>query len=212
MTDDYNLWPLIIPSALTIIGWVVTAIWAIKQVSIAHEKNRELQHEILKQSIKDNLSKEFINLCMDITKSIRYLQETVSFVSLNMTIDEQMNSKQITFGWRASIEKINQAYSVLCRNIDHLEIWLDASNEHIPNANEIYAVINNFKLNFFAPNASVWFPFQRALSVIQVKNKPDVKEYRSTAEPVEQSLNSILSSLKETAKTVQKHLIAKKLF
>lgn len=136
--DDYNFWFLIIPSILTVAGWIFTAIWAIKQVSIAHEKNRELQHEILKQSIKNNLSNEFINLCMNITKSIRYLQETVSFVGLNMTIDEQLNSKQITFGWKESIEKMNQAYSVLCRNIDHLEIWLDTASKHIPNANEIY--------------------------------------------------------------------------
>ncbi len=204
-----NLLPLIVPSALTVIGWIFTALWAVKQVNIAHKKNRNLQHEILRQSIKDNLSKEFINLYLDIAKSIIDLRSMLGFVSLNMDLDEQMTNKQITFGWRESFEKINHAYSTLCKNIDHLEIWLDVSSKYIPNSNEIYTVINEFKVNFIAPSARTWFPFQKTLAVIQVRNQPDVKEYRKTGEPVNQSLNSILSNLKENAKIVQKHLVSR---
>lgn len=206
MEKDYNLLLLLVPSALTVIGWIFTALWAVKQVNIAHEKNRALQHEILKQSIRDNLFKEFINLYSDVAKSIMDLRNTINFVDLNMTLDEQLNSKKVIFGWRGSIEKINQAYSILCKNIDSLEIWLDASGEYIPNATEIYTIINEVKVNF---NSNAWLPFQRTLAVIQIKNQPDVKEYRKTSELVVQSLNNVLSGLKENAKTVQKHLVAK---
>lgn len=114
-----------------------------------------------------------------------------------MALDEQVTNKQVTFGWRESIEKINQAYSILSKNIDHLEIWLDASSEYIPNSTEIYIVISEFKVNF---TSNTWLPFQRTLAVIQVKNRPDVKQYRGTGESVDQSLDSTLSSLKENVK------------
>jgi hypothetical protein len=79
---DFDAWTLIINSLLIITGWFISARWAIKQVNIAHHKNRELQNELLQQAMKDNLYKVFISLYSDIMESINCFMLSMQLVSI----------------------------------------------------------------------------------------------------------------------------------
>ncbi len=202
----YNFLSLIIPSTLTVIGWI----WAVKQVNLAHEKNRELQHEIMKQSIKDSLYKEFVRLYSDIAESIMPLVYDINHVSINMAVDEQKTNSKLTFGWRDLFDKLNQSYAELGKNIDKLEIWLDASSEFIPNSSEIYAIITEYENDFTTANAQgAWPIFQATFAGIISREKPNIKLYQERSRKVVESLMSLRTKLKESAKAVQRYFVTR---
>lgn len=50
--ENWELAQILVPSMISIIGWLVTIWWALRQIEISSEKNRQLQHEALQSSEK----------------------------------------------------------------------------------------------------------------------------------------------------------------
>lgn len=213
---DPNFLSLIISSVLTIIGWFVAAWWAVKQVNIAHDKNRALQQEILVQAIKDNLYKEFIDLYSDIAESSIGLMYALNMVALNMALDEHKadikTESTLKFGWIDLFDKVNQGYASFTKDVDRLETWLDATSEFMPNSADLYKIIDAYKKDFTMADGratNIWSILQTTFAGIRVKNEANIKQYQSAMGPVGQSLINIRSQLKKCAKTVQRCLVTR---
>lgn len=73
-------WSLIIPAVLTVVGWFVAAHWTVKQVNLAYLKNRELQTSMLRQSKKDALAKDFLQIYLKIAQTIGDLTQAPKIV------------------------------------------------------------------------------------------------------------------------------------
>lgn len=205
---DINFWALIVNSALVISGWFISARWAVKQVNVAHDKNRELQNEIIKQTIKDDLYRDFISLYIDIAESINALNYSITNVGLNMCCDERKPDDRVIFGWRELIDKINENYSALGKQMDKLDILLNASADFLPKADEINVIVKDYRHNFSAENAKcLWIVFQANIAGIRIENKPDTKRYEAVSRPVADALTSLNSKLKESAKMIQRMLV-----
>jgi hypothetical protein len=207
---DFDAWTLIINSLLIIAGWFISARWAIKQVNIAHKKNRELQNELLQQAMKDNLYKEFISLYSDIMESINQLFYAINTVGLNMSCDERKPDECVVFGWRDSMSKVNDGYTALGKAVDKLEIWLDASGEFISSSNVVNRLIEDYKHNFTTVNKSAsWIALQANSAGILKYNRPDSKRYEAASKPVLDALDSLKLQLKESAKLAQRYLFTR---
>lgn len=190
-----------------------TPLWAIKQVNIAHEKNRELQNELLQQAMKDNLYKEFISLYADIMESINQLYYAINAVGLNMSFDEHKPDESIVFGWRDLMSKVDNCYAALGRHVDKLEIWLDASGDFISSTNAVYTLITDYKNNFTTVNKSASWLVLQVTSAGILKNKgPDSKRYEVASKPVLEALDSLKLQLKESAKLAQRYLFTREEF
>jgi len=205
---DINFWSLVVNSALVISGWFISARWAVKQVNIAHDKNRELQNEIMKQAIKDNLYRDFISLYVDIAESINTLVYTLNNVGLNMNCDERQLDKRVVFGWRDLIDKASENYSTLGKQIDKLALLLNASADFLPRSEEINEIVKDFRRNFSAENTKcLWIVFQANIVGIRIENEPDSERYGAVSKPVIEALISLNSKLNESAKIIQRMLV-----
>jgi hypothetical protein len=43
---------ILLQSGLTVIGWILAAVWAVRQINITHKKNLELQENLLDEDYK----------------------------------------------------------------------------------------------------------------------------------------------------------------
>jgi hypothetical protein len=204
-------WSLVIPSILTVVGWFFAAFWVVRQVNLAHAKNRELQTALLKQAKKDTLAKDFIHIYVDLAQTISDLNHFLYHAQINMALEAQ-RSDGTKFGWRDAFTKINSSYSTLGRHFDHLRVWLDVYGEQIPNKTQILTVIEKYDSQFTARTRQLdnhpWLLFTSSMAGILSRDKPDIELYNQRATDVGKSLEEIRFDLKEEAKIVEKHLLS----
>jgi hypothetical protein len=202
---------LVIPSSLTVLGWFFAAFWVIKQVNLAHKKNRELQTAILRQSKKDSLAKDFIRIYLDLAQTINDLSQFLYHTQINMGFEAKMDGST-KFAWREAFSSIYSSYSTLGRHFDHLRVWLDVYGGQIPNKTQILTVIEKFDTQFTSRTTKKdnhpWLLLTSSMARIQSKDEPDVELYDERAIEVGKWLEEIRADLKEEAKTVEKHLLS----
>jgi hypothetical protein len=203
--------PLVIPSSLTVLGWFFAAFWVIKQVDLAHKKNRELQTAILRQSKKDSLAKDFIYIYLDLAQTISDLSQFLYHAQINMSLEANMGGGT-KFGWRETFTSINSSYSTLGRHFEHLRVWLDVYGGHIPNKTQILTIIEKYDSQFTTRTSKKenhpWLLLTSSMARILSRDEPDVELYDERAIEVGKWLEEIRADLKEEAKTVEKHLLS----
>jgi hypothetical protein len=127
-----------------------------------------------------------------------------------MSCDERKPDESIVFGWRDSMNKVNDGYAALGKHVDKLEIWLDASGEFISSSNVVSNLIKDYKHNFTTVNKSAsWIVLQANSAGIRKNNRPDTKRYEVASKPVLDALDSLKLQLKESAKLAQRYLFTR---
>jgi hypothetical protein len=204
-----------ISTMISVLGWLVGAFWAIQQVKFAHQKNIDLQRSLLIQNVKNNLSHEFLNIHLNTCNSILELKNAISHLLNNMKMAEISESHDITFGWQNLIEPISEVYSKTCKNFDHLEIWLNTSEEYIENGKEIFRIIENFNMDFTLKDKYTinhpWCAYQTTITAIQINREPDAEKLNLDYLKIKESLDGILVDMKTQAKLIQKRLLTPEL-
>ncbi len=159
---------LLIQTSLTILGWIVMIIWAIKQINIANEKSLELQRILIKEKNKQELVKEIIIIYKDITDSLECLLQAGNNFIHNFNLENSPlteHIKSINFSAMNLIDPINQAYNKLGSDISRMDTWIELSSNSLPNTNKIKNAIMEYQKHFsYQDNIKpVWLDYQAML-------------------------------------------------
>lgn len=119
--ENWELARILIPSIVSILGWLVTIWWALRQVEISSQKNRNLQYEMLQSSERIKVVYSVISTYIEINKSFHKIQRYINNFKANIELKKEgKNNPDL-----ASIfHKSGNAYSEMFENIESLKFSL----------------------------------------------------------------------------------------
>jgi hypothetical protein len=169
---DKEMLNLLIQPSLTILGWIVMIIWAIKQINIANGKSLELQRVLIKEKNKQELAKEIITIYKDISESLDSLHQAGNSFINNLILENSLvteHIKTINFSAMNLVDPINQAYNKLGSDISRMDTWIELSSNSLSNTNKIRNVIMEYRKHFSYQNdiKPIWLDYQAMLATYQ---------------------------------------------
>lgn len=167
---EAELLKLIIQPAITVIGWGVAALWAIRQLNLANQKTLELQRTLMRESHKRSLANELIDIYKDIAQSINKLHQSGIMFQVNIIVEEELDNGHNSYSAKNLVAPINAAYNELCRDLFRLSIWMKVSGEHIPKIERLREAEKYFEKHFGIDEAiknnttTLWISIQAILN------------------------------------------------
>lgn len=141
---------VVVPSVLTVIGWLVAAWWALEQVKTAHEGNAKLQRQLLNESHRRAIAFELIEIYKSLTRAGNNLNQAIFSLSLNHSFEQEGFVEDITINAKNLVLPVNEAYNQMAEEIARLDIWLRISKDQIPDVSVLSEAIDDFRLVFSA--------------------------------------------------------------
>lgn len=179
---DMQVLQLVVPSLLTVIGWLIAAWWAIEQVNTAHEKNAQLQSELLNESHRRDIARELIEIYKSVAQCGNNLRQAMSSFWLNHMLEKSEQVEGVSFNASTLVGPVNDAYNKMAQEITRLEMWMKVAGEHLPNSELLSEAISEFH-NAFSfggdenpEKGKLWTSYQAFLAAYQ--SKLDVSETR----------------------------------
>lgn len=90
---NWELARILVPSIVSITGWLVTIWWALRQVDIASKSNRSLQHEMLQSNEKIKVIDSVILAYIDINKSLHKIKRSINNLKTNIEFKNKGQSR-----------------------------------------------------------------------------------------------------------------------
>ncbi|MCC6924000.1 MAG: hypothetical protein IT525_13235 [Nitrosomonas sp.] len=118
--ENWELARILVPSMISIIGWLVTIWWALRQIEISSDKNRQLQCEMLQSNEKIKVIDATILAYMEINKALHKIRYII--VNLKINIESKVQRKN---------------------NPDLSQIFNDSGNAY----SELFVCIENLQFN-----------------------------------------------------------------
>ncbi len=198
-----------LPATLTVVGWGVAAWLAIKQINIAHEKNRELQEAQNIRSLRSEIYKQFLPIYMDIFIAANQLNSSMSHTHLNMSLDNIIDEKRVLFGWKESMDNIDKAYLEYCKKMELLEIWLPTARDHISKRVDIEQAIKKHKVAFTVNGGAEapWAKLQTVMVGMKASGNANTHEFSEAVESIQKELQTIRMHLRSGAEAIQSDLL-----
>jgi hypothetical protein len=199
-----------LPVALTVVGWGVAGWLAVKQINIAHEKNRKLQQEQNIKTVRSEVYKQFLPIYMDIGMTINHFNHSMNHTHMNMSLDDKLGNDSVTFGWKQSMPEIDMAYSEYCEKMSLLEVWLSAVESHISNSADVEKAIRMHKAAFTTDGGIrvPWLELQGIMIGMKKSGASNAGEFHTTMKSIQEQLNEIREQLQSCAKAIQRDLIS----
>lgn len=158
--ENWELAQILVPSMISVVGWLVTIWWALRQIEISSEKNRQLQQEALQSSEKIKAIDAVIVAYVNVDKSLHRIERTVHNMKNNINFKlEGKNNPDLTVIFRESCD----AYSELFTCIDYLQFNLIRLTPYDLAINESFEFIDNVHEKF--SNQSPWLTYQEASAI-----------------------------------------------
>ena len=175
---EFQVLQLVVPSLLTVIGWLIAAWWAIEQVKVAHENNARLQRDLLNESHRREIARELINIYKSTTQNISSLKQATFSFLLNHNLENGVDIDGVKVVAGALIEPINESYSKTAQEFTRLDMWLKVTGEHVPDCTLLHEAISDFRHAFTlegekakAKGNDLWTKYQGFLVVYQSNTK-----------------------------------------
>ncbi len=164
--ENWELAQILVPSTISIVGWMVTIWWALRQIEISSEKNRQLQHETLQSNEKIKAIDAIIVAYVDINKSLHKIKSTAHNLKTNIDFKEQGKANP---DLHSLFHESGNAYSELFECIAYLQFNLIRLIPYGIHTNESFDFIDEVQKNF--SKQSPWLTYQEnAASYLQNEN------------------------------------------
>lgn len=153
--QNWELAQIIVPSMISVAGWLVTIWWALKQVEISSEKNRQIQHEILQSGEKIKVIDSIVLAYIDVDMALHKVQRTI--MSLKINIEFKMQAKSHP-DLSLIFQESGDAYVGLFSALDNLKFNLVRLIPYDIEVEGCFDFIDNVGKKF--TNQSVWLTYQ----------------------------------------------------
>ena len=158
--QNWELARVLVPVIISVLGWLVTIWWALRQLEISSDKNRAIQHEILTSNEKTKAIDSVISACININDSIHKIQIAVGNFKTNIEFKEKGKTNP---NFSEIFIDSNLAYSELFSNIEALTLNLARAKQHKVDIDKSVEFIN--KVDSCFQGKSVWYKYQEEASV-----------------------------------------------
>lgn len=116
--ENWELARIFVPSIVSVIGWLVTIWWALKQVDIASKRNRELQYEMLQSNEKIKAIDSVILAYIKINKSLNQIRRHADNFKHNI---EFKNAGKSTPDLTSFFHNSGNSFSEMLENLETLK-------------------------------------------------------------------------------------------
>ena len=209
----FEVMQLVIPSIVTMIGWFIAAWWAIKQVNVAHNRNAELQQQLMRDSHQRELAKELIEVYKCIARSGDALAQAISSFSLNYGFQVNGIIEGVHITASDLIPKVNEAYNSLSQEVTRLDMWLKVCEGHLPDTALLNEAIREYRGIFSIPYEEDeservrWSGYQGLLVACHDGIKLNPEAVTDASGELVVSLNGILEKFSEGTAVINKELV-----
>lgn len=207
---DSDFLRLLIQPLITVLGWFVAALWAVKQLNLANRKTLELQRTLMSESHKRSLANELIEIYKDVAQSINKLKQKGSMLSVNALLQNKPGMEQFNFNAQILVGPVNESYDELSRNVFRLDMWIKVSEEHLPALDNLRTAIIHFNDGFSSSKACElppWFQFQSLLVLYQSQARPVHDQISRVWQDIGTALTELLEEMTAGTAEVNKFLI-----
>jgi len=185
--SNWELSRILVPSIVSIIGWFVTIWWALRQVEISAQRNRNLQHEMLQSNEKIKVIDSVVIAYMELNKSLHKIDSRVNKLKLNIEFkNEGKSNPDLVYLFHSCGEAHNEMYEnkeILLFNLVRLRALKINSEETI-------TFLVNIDEHFAGPS-SVWVEYQtQAAEYLQNEGSDDSKLF-STIDTISANCNNL---------------------
>jgi hypothetical protein len=203
---------ILIQPALTVIGWILAAIWAVRQINITYEKNLELQERLLDEEHKKKIAEDLFEIYSKVSRALDVLKNKGSSLSINLYLEEGGLSPEIKISALTLVQPVNDSYNDFCEKIFSLRIWLNVYRDSLDNPSGLEHAIDKFNDQISAMNTKLaghpWLKYQAALAVYQSGKGTNVADYVGKAwSEVNDALETIFSELTKATEANAKKLL-----
>lgn len=202
MDINLEIIKLVLPSLLTVIGWLLAAWWAIEQVNLAHEKNIKLQKDLMNESHRRDIARELIAIYKSITQSGNDLRQAMTLFQINHILETDDGVEGVSFNARNLVSPINDAYNKLSQEITRLDMWLKVAGKHLPDPEHLLDAISEFHRVFSfgsgddgAQQGLLWSRYQSLLAVYQSELEVSDQKFADVATEINASIALIFENL-----------------
>lgn len=134
---------LIVPSLLTLLGWAVGALWAIKQVSLANEKSLGMQRTLMRENRVNALAVDLADKCYFASKSAGSVINEIGVFLVNVGIQEGGETYNVPLIAHHA-ENVERAIDNLVSELRDVGSWNDVYGTSVPLSKHLYFEITDF--------------------------------------------------------------------
>ena len=169
---NWELSRILVPSIVSIIGWLVTIWWALRQVEISAQRNRNLQHEMLQSNEKIKVIDSVVIAYMEMNKSLHKINSLVETLKVNIDFKDEGKSNPDLVD---IFHSCGEAYNEMYENKEILFFNLVRLRALKINSEETITFLVNIDEHFAGPS-SVWVEYQiQAAEYLQDEGSDDSK-------------------------------------
>jgi len=204
MNTEPTVTNFLLPTLVTMIGWLVAGIYAVRQVNVAHEKNRELQKEQDNRSILIDINKQFLQNYLDTSLAIKKFQSTMFNIYFNMLLNERLESSAITVEWKELVIKLEKCHEEVGNQLQIMKTLHSCMKSYLPDSCEIEDAFTcyNDAFGFGATDDKPYIKMTALLTGMIDANNNDPKLLMSHIEPTKEALNKVSNKLDSFAQSV----------
>jgi len=209
---EIQLIQLLVPSALTVIGWLIAAWWALEQVKVAHEGNEKLQRKLINESHRRAVAGELIEIYKSLTCAANNLTQSIFSFSLNHGFEQKGLIEGVPINASNLVSPVNLAYNKMSEEIARLDMWLRISDGHIPETTALSEAINEFHLVFTANGNegkyqnNPWSGYQGLLTAYQSGMGISDEHLGEVSAYLADAIHQVITKLTEGAALVNREL------
>lgn len=190
-------WMNLLPTFLTIIGWIAAFLIAIWQ----YKKAR-------KQSVSMEVFKQFLEVYTKLAMAISQLKDNGARMENAMNITDKIKEgvhdpKSVTIDI-SGIDKMEEAFKQMKVNLMLLDVWLSAVQITLPNAKDIQSGKNHFVQKMDKD----WVPLSIELNIMKIRNRHETIKFLEHWQPVKATVEEFEQSLQNQASKVESWLLA----
>ncbi|MCK4842681.1 MAG: hypothetical protein KAT04_12495, partial [Methylococcales bacterium] len=187
--ENWELARILIPSIVSVFGWLVTIWWALRQVEISSQRNRTLQHEMLQSNEKIKVVDSVILTYIELNKSLHKIQSCVNNLKTNIDFKSQGKSNP---NLGDIFQDSGNAYSEMYENIEALKFNLARLSPYRIDVKESVRFIVRIRECF--SGESIWYSYQEQAAEHLQDEENSYEELFTTIDTVSSNCTELCSS------------------
>ena len=203
---------IVVPSVLTVIGWLVAAWWALEQVKVAHEGNAKLQRQLLNENHRRVVANELIEIYKSLTRAGNNFSQAIFSFSLNHGFEQNGLVDGVTINAGNLVAPVNESYNQMSEEIARLDMWLKVSEGQLPDTSALSRAINDFRLVFSANGNeedfkhNKWPGYQGLLAAYQSDQDISNDRLSEISSEMSAAIQRVITQLTEGAAVINREL------
>ena len=188
--ENWELARILVPSITSIMGWLITIWWALRQVNISAEKNRQLQREMLESNENIRVLDKVIESHWELEERLHALSHQVGLMKINA---EYKMAKLTAPDLKKIFDESGEHYASMLSAMTKLRFYLIRMFAYEIELKSYDAILDTLEENFRGTETA-WHKYQLAAAKYLQDEDIEIDELCNSTVEVINVINSVIEN------------------